>query len=474
MNRYVRVTSLSITLLLGSQGAAWAGGAPKKPTSLSLDDLLQRVRSGWRVENKESRRREAVFSAAKDRQRALLAQARARLEAERKEGERLEQEFDGNKARIGQLEQTLRSRLGTMGELFGVIRQVAGDTRAKVDGSLVSAQYPGRGDSLEKLARSRSLPTIKGLERLWYILQHEMTESGKVVRFSTKVVTAAGEESRRDVIRVGVFNAIADGTYLNWMPEVGKLVELKRQPRARYLATAGALSATRKGFARVAIDPSRGSVLSLLVQTPSFWERIQLGGLIGYIVIGIGIVTFLLALVRMLYLAFVSWRVRRQRGRAIARPDNPLGRILKVYEESPDAETGTIELKLDEAITRESTRLERFLWAIKIGAVVAPLLGLLGTVTGMIRTFQAITLFGTGDPKLMAGGISEALVTTMLGLCVAIPLVMLHSWLRAMSRRVVDVLEEQSAGIVARRAEQQQPATEPIEARVGQEVMQGA
>jgi biopolymer transport protein ExbB len=115
----------------------------------------------------------------------------------------------------------------------------------------------------------------------------------------------------------------------------------------------------------------------------------------------------------------------------------------------------TLELKLDEAILKNTPALERFLTMIKVLAVVAPLLGLLGTVTGMINTFQAITLFGTGDPKLMANGISQALVTTMEGLWVAIPLTFLHALVASRSRSIINTLEEQAAGIVAVHAEKQ-------------------
>ncbi|MEC8351463.1 MAG: MotA/TolQ/ExbB proton channel family protein, partial [Pseudomonadota bacterium] len=102
---------------------------------------------------------------------------------------------------------------------------------------------------------------------------------------------------------------------------------------------------------------------------------------------------------------------------------------------------------------REMPKITRNLTLIKIISVVAPLLGLLGTVTGMINTFQAITLFGTGDPKLMAGGISQALVTTVLGLVVAIPTVFLYTLLNTRSKNMLLILQEQSAGIIAERSE---------------------
>ncbi|MEE8408186.1 MAG: MotA/TolQ/ExbB proton channel family protein [Myxococcota bacterium] len=430
-------------------GAQSVEAAPPK----DLDELLQRVRVGYRAENLELEKREAEFAAVKRNQQALLKKAIAARAAEERRGAVLERKFEKNEAQITKLEELLRVRLGTMGELFGVVRQVAGDARSHLAESLVSAQFPGRQKLLDDLAQTKQLPSIEQLEGLWFTLQQEMTESGKVVRFQAPVVGAAGGEASRSVVRVGVFNAVSEGRFLRWLPEVGKLAVLNRQPASRHLDTVSDLEAATSGSVRFAIDPSRGSILALLVQAPGVWERIQFGGLIGYLVIVLGTGAFLVAMARLGYLLLVGIRVRKQQGDSTPRDDNPLGRVLGVYAGNRDLDSDQLELKLDEAIMREQAQLERFLWLIKVVSVVAPLMGLLGTVTGMIRTFQAITLFGTGDPKLMAGGISEALVTTMLGLVVAIPLVLIHSWLRSMSRQLIDLLGEQSIGIVARQAE---------------------
>ena len=150
----------------------------------------------------------------------------------------------------------------------------------------------------------------------------------------------------------------------------------------------------------------------------------------------------------------------RDRGRAVKaqssakkpNANNPLGRVMKVGNDNLDKDIETLELKLAEAIMSERPAIERGINVVKIISVVAPLAGLLGTVTGMIVTFQQITLFGTGDPKIMAGGISQALVTTVLGLVVAIPTTLAHSFLQSSARSVVDVLEEQATGIVAEKA----------------------
>ncbi len=419
----------------------------------SVDELLQRVKRGWQRSAAENRSREKDFLANKNKQQRLLAEARAQKAVEEKRSARLEEAFRTNEKKLTVLDESLHQAMGNMGELFGVIRQVAGDTRSQLESSLISAQYPNRADKIASLVKEKNIPSAAALNDLWYVLQHEITESGKVVQFDAAVTDPSGSAIQKQVTRVGLFNAVAEGKYLTWVSEVGKLNELARQPSSRHLATVSDLEEAHEGMVRFAIDPSRGSILSLLVQTPSIGERLQFGGIIGYMILGLGALAFLGALIRIIYLSKVTFRVRAQKNTTKISLDNPLGRVMHVFAENPKADTETLSLKLDEAILREQSTFDKFLWAIKVVIAAAPLMGLLGTVTGMIRTFQAITLFGTGDPKLMAGGISEALVTTMLGLVVAIPLVLLHSWLRTMSRRLTDVLGEQSAGIVARQAE---------------------
>jgi biopolymer transport protein ExbB len=279
-----------------------------------------------------------------------------------------------------------------------------------------------------------------------------MTELGKVIRFSATVVNVDGEQNQRDVIRVGAFNALSGGAYLIY--EDHKLQELPKQPAGTYLDTVGRFESATDAMATLALDPSRGSILKVLIQTPGFWERIKFGKEVGYAIIVLGLAAFILAIVRWVIVSLIGRKVAAQKKSDQVKENNPLGRILGIYEANRTADVETLELKLDEAILRESASLDYLLWAVKVVSVVAPLMGLLGTVTGMIRTFQAITLFGTGDPKMMASGISEALVTTMLGLYVAIPLVLLHALVSNTSKGVVEVLEEQAAGLIARRAEQ--------------------
>ncbi len=433
--------------------ALCVAGAAAAQDAKSLSQLLEEIRRGSTAERTEDAAREQEFRAAAARQQELLAAARAKRAAAEGRSKELEVTFEEKEQQLPDLQESLRTRLGTLGELFGVVRQVAGDTAGFVRGSLISTQISGRAAFLDGLAESSELPSLEDLEMLWFTLQQEMTETGRVTRYQHNVVGVDGIERDREVVRVGVFNAISDGEYLRLDDDTGKLVELARQPAARHLATARSFAAAQSGLNPISIDPSRGTILSMLVQSPTLDERVQQGGAVGYVIIGLGVVGLLLALYRFVYLGLVGSKIKKQAKRDEHDQGNPLGRILSVYDENQNADVETLELKLDEAILRETPALERGNALVRVLSVIAPLLGLLGTVTGMIQVFQQIQLYGTGDPKLMAGGISMALVTTVLGLVMAIPLVLLHSVLSVRTKRLVQILEEQSAGIIARHAE---------------------
>jgi biopolymer transport protein ExbB len=432
---------------------AAAPPAPATPEPKSLFELLDLVKQGLEVERAENRLRVEQFIQRRAEQERLLAEARAAFAREEATSHRLETSYNENEVVLAEKEERLKQRLGELGELFGVVRQVATDTSGNVWDSLTSSQLGPRKELLDRLGRSKELPSTEDLEKLWYELQQEMTEQGQVVRYRASVLTIEGQIEERDVIRAGPFSAISRGRYLLWEPAEEKLRELTRQPPARYVDTVEPFERATSGFARLAVDPSRGSLLSALTDSPNPTERIQQGGYVGYVIIGLGVFALLLGLVRWGAISITSRKVAAQRKSDRANPGNPLGRVLSVFEENREVDPETLELKLDEAVLRESSKLERFLWLVKTVSVVAPLLGLLGTVTGMIQTFQAITLFGAGDPKMMAGGISEALVTTMLGLTTAIPLVLLYDTLSNSTRRIIDVLDEQSAGLIATRSE---------------------
>lgn len=448
--------ALALVLVLGLTPAAWAqspeaDATPPTARLESIDELFELVERGYSREQERNREREERFAQEKEQQTELLAEVVAGFEAAQRKSDELEATFARNEEGLVELTAKREERLGDLGELFGVVRQVAGDHQSHLHESLTSSQLGNREELLGRLGRGAGLPTTQDLEQLWVELHREMTQQGKVGSYRATVLTEDGREETRDVIRAGVFSAIADGEYLTWDSAIQTLRELPRQPPSRYLATVSAYESTTDAFATLAIDPSRGSLLSALIDTPSPTERIQQGGAVGYTIIVLGFFGGILGVARWASLAVASRRVMAQRSIERANPNNPLGRVLRAYEENRDVDREMLELKLDEAVVRESQELDRYLWLVKVVSVVAPLLGLLGTVTGMIQTFQAITLFGAGDPKMMAGGISEALVTTMLGLIVASPLVVLHAFLMSTKRRIMKVLSEHSLGLVAER-----------------------
>jgi len=418
----------------------------------SLSQLLADIKKNQRLERTLNSSREAEFLAEKQNQQKLLAAANAALAVQDKRSKRLKDTLQNNEEILSDLETKLKERSGVLGELFGVARQTSGDLSAELMQSIISAQYPNRTEAITKMADSKALPSIEQLEKLWFTLQHEMTESAKIVRFKGQIESANGIREPADIIRIGSFNAIANGGYLRYSPETSSLVSLARQPSNQYLNLVTGYSETSTGIAPLAVDPTRGVMLSMLIQSPNTSERIQQGGVVGYIILTLGAIGLILALFRLIALMQTGQKMQQQIASPNANNDNPLGRVLLATEQSSQQDTDTLELILDEAITREVPALEQGLSIIKLFAAVAPLLGLLGTVTGMIATFQSISLFGTGDPKLMADGISQALVTTMLGLCVAIPLLFLYNIVASRSKVLVQILDEQSAGIMSRRA----------------------
>jgi|SRR5699024_8053512 len=421
----------------------------------TLDELLQKVQQAAQEEQRIDQQRLQRFINERNNRRQMLEQARAELQSEEQRSDRLQNEFDENELKLVELETTLDERMGNLGELFGVVRQVAGDMRSSLRESMVSAQYGGRSEFFADLAEARELPTVGELRQMWYEMVRQITESGKVVKFQSDLINADGvKEENREVVRVGVFNVVSNGKFLQWDGDQGLLVELPRQPAGRFQSMARDLqNASGDEVVDFPIDGTRGAILAQVVRAPTLRERIRQGAEVGYVIIALGIFGVLFALWRGIVLAIKGNAIKRQLKRDEADEGNALGRVLKVYQDNPDQDVETLELKLDEAILRETAPLESGLPLIKVLYVVAPLIGLLGTVVGMIQTFQQITLFGTGDPRMMAGGISMALITTVLGLTVAIPLTILHSLLQSRSRSLIQILEEQSAGIIARLAE---------------------
>ncbi|GAB5379416.1 MAG: MotA/TolQ/ExbB proton channel family protein [Aliiglaciecola sp.] len=448
---FVFVTSIAMTSNLVAQEKA-----------LDLDALLKQLEQGQFQQNQQNVEREREFAQKRSEQDQMLRDASRQRDNELALSSQLETQYEENEFKIADLKSAVDTRLGSLKELFGALQQTAGDTKNKFFGSVVSAQIPGRAQFLDELAqsmgKSSKLASIEEIERVWFELQREMTESGKVTRFTTDVVEAGGAKINKEVVRVGSFALISDGKYLDYEGATNSVFELVRQPADRFTNSAANLQNSSGEVIQFGLDPTGGTIMRLLVNAPNLEERIHQGDLVGYIIIAVGAIGIFVAVWRFIVLTSVSNKVRRQLKSDTFKDDNPLGRVMLVKDKYPQADTEALELHLTEAILGEVPKLGRFLTLVKMIAVVAPLGGLLGTVTGMIVTFQQITLFGTGDPKIMAGGISSALITTVLGLVVAIPTTLLFALLNTQSKNIIYILQEQAAGVIAERAERLEKA----------------
>jgi biopolymer transport protein ExbB len=439
---------LLVALALQLLAAAGAHAAAK-----NLDELLEQTRTARERERKENSDRERQFQASRDQQAALLAQAEAARKAAEAHSQQLSAQYDANDKEINALDTLLKDRAGNLGELFGVTRQVAGDTATVLSQSLISAQFPEREEFLRKLAASKELPSSPELERLWFEMQREMTESGRVAKFPYKIVEPEGASKEAQVVRVGPFIATSEDRYLSYLPGQRSLAVLSRQPPGKLLSAAGDLAEAKSGYVRAVVDPSRGVLLNLYVERPNVWERIKRGELVGYVIITVGLAGALCAAYQFFFLLQTRTAVKRQLAN-IQSPtdDNPLGRVLLAFKGDPtrsDEDAEVAELRISEAVLREVPKLERFQAFLRLAVAAGPLLGLVGTVIGMIITFQSITESGSSDPKLMAAGIGQAMIATVLGLGIAIPLLFINAGLGAMSRQTVQILDEQSTGLLA-------------------------
>jgi biopolymer transport protein ExbB len=431
---------------------------PGAASAQSLSEILAKVQAARAEEQKLNREREEEFRRAAAEQDKLLASAAAKRNAAEAESQRLSAAYDANEVQINNLNELLRQRQGNLGELFGVTRQIAGEVANSLTESVTNTEFPPakgeetRGDFLRRLAGAKSLPSITELERMWFEVQREITASGQVAKYNTTVVKPDSTSEAMDIVRVGPFTASAGDQFLVY--KEGALRVLPRQLDGGRRGLAEDLAeATGTEYHRAVVDPARGVLLELVTERPSWTQRFAESEWIVKFILFVGAIGLALAAWQTLFLVGERSRVQRQLGR-VAEPanDNSLGRVLAAFRGDPnrieeDAEVA--ELRISEAVLREVPKLERFQAFLRLAVAAGPLLGLVGTVVGMIITFQSITETGSSDPRLMAHGIGTAMIATVAGLGIAIPLLFWNAFLTSMSRAIVQVLDEQSTGLLA-------------------------
>lgn len=432
-------------------GLALISGSPAT-ASTDSDFLDSAVVISQETRNTDARR-EAMMRASAEERRQAWELSQTRLQEAEAERTALKQQFEKQEQQIAALEERLKQRSGHLGEITGVLREAGSNLRPMIEESLLSAEFPSMAGNLA-VGANKHVPSLDELQLHARTLLTALKASGAQSIFKAEIADHSGNIRPVNVTRLGLFNVIDEaGDYLRWDSESQSLQRFTPQPAERIRAQArGFLNGTETS---VNIDPLQGGTLALLGRYPSLMDRLHQGGSVAYVIVTLACLGILMAVVLLFRLLKTEKGVRNQlKSIDSPRSDNVLGELLLHVRNAPATKTesldsgletdATWELRLDEALLRTQPQLEKGQTFIKLLAAVAPLLGLLGTVVGMIATFQSITLFGTGDPQVMAGGISQALVTTVLGLLAAIPLLFGHNILSTRSRRLLLLIQEKA------------------------------
>ncbi|MCS0319806.1 MotA/TolQ/ExbB proton channel family protein [Vibrio diabolicus] len=423
-------------------------------TTVASDALLQKAQQENRQQQSHNVARESGFKKTEQELQAIknkLAAERAALQAE---ADSLSVTFGENEAELAQLEEKLRLETGSLGELFGVVRQNAKELESELRSSVTGVDANSYQKDIDAIVAAKSLPTLTQLQAMWRSMEEQIKASGEMANVSFMLLNGEGREQTVNGVRLGSMALLDDTGYVRWNGQRGDAVNYLRQPESG--PTANTISSG--DIDALVIDPSRGILLEQLANSPTLADRLNAGGVVGKIILGLLAIGLLIALVRGASLMISRQKIMKQLKTPAQPGDNPLGRVLAVYQKDKHRSVEALELRLLEAVVDEQTHLEKGLSMLKLLAALAPMLGLLGTVTGMIETFQVITQFGNGDPKVMAGGISMALVTTVLGLVSAMPLLLAHNVLSSQAENIRSILEKQGIGLVAEQAERDMPS----------------
>ncbi|EPQ8266472.1 MotA/TolQ/ExbB proton channel family protein [Vibrio alginolyticus] len=423
-------------------------------TIFASDALLQKAQQENRQQQSHNVARESGFKQTEQELQAIknkLAAERAALQAE---ADSLSVTFGENEAELAQLEEKLRLETGSLGELFGVVRQNAKELESELKSSVTGVDANSYQKDIDAIVAAKSLPTLTQLQAMWRSMEEQIKASGEMANVSFTLLNGEGREQTVNGVRLGSMALLDKTGYVKWNGQRGDAVNYLRQPENG--PTANTISSG--DIDALVIDPSRGILLEQLANSPTLADRLNAGGVVGKIILGLLAIGLLIALVRGASLMISRQKIMKQLKTPVQPGDNPLGRVLAVYQKDKHRSVEALELRLLEAVVDEQTHLEKGLSMLKLLAALAPMLGLLGTVTGMIETFQVITQFGNGDPKVMAGGISMALVTTVLGLVSAMPLLLAHNVLSSQAENIRSILEKQGIGLVAEQAERDMPS----------------
>lgn len=428
--------------------------------------LIEQAREEERAAREEARlARQKILN-----DRRALEEAIARLENENREYETnietLEDDIESLGKRQEELDATLSGLRATVNELSGAIKANAKDVAGLVRESLHTGGDLGNPEVLEAIAEDDQFPGMGDIRMMSEILEDEIRLSGNVRLVKDTIVDRSGRQTEAEILVIGNFTAAYrtdnETGFLNPSSATGPPFALSSLPPRRMQSKINAYMDGKS--MEVPMDISKGGALRQLVHELSLWEQISEGGPIVWpilFLLGLGLIIITERTVFLLRRRFDSNGFMRSIEKLLdenkfeeckqaceGTSKKPLSRIINAGLRCCHMPREEMENALQEAILREIPPMERFLSTLGMLAAIAPLLGLLGTVTGMINTFHVITSHGTGDPRIMSGGISEALVTTMLGLAVAIPMLMAHTWLGRAVDKTIGEMEEKAVTLV--------------------------
>ncbi|EGR2497650.1 motA/TolQ/ExbB proton channel family protein [Vibrio cholerae] len=439
----LRKTTLALALSLPFAFASVANAS---------NSLVQQATQEKAQQQQHNQQREAGFVQTAQELQAAKAELLAERNRLQKEADQLSSQFSDNENTLARLEETLRLETGSLGEMFGVVRQNAKELQSELDQSVTGVEPRAHQKSIDDVVAAKTLPSMAQLRGLWQAMSEEIRASGQVKTTEIQWLNGQGETQTVPALRLGSLGLISEQGYVKW--DNARQQALSYQQLPSDFPTFSHIRTLVDGdVVTMKVDPSRGVLLEQLALTPTLSQRLQAGGVIGNVILVLLGVGLIIALYRGAILATLRQKIKAQLKNPEQPGNNPLGRILAVYNKEQQRSVEALELRLLEAVVDEQNHLETGLSMLKLLAALAPMLGLLGTVTGMIETFQVITQFGNGDPKVMAGGISMALVTTVEGLIAAIPLLLAHNILSAQAEAIRNILEKQGIGLVAQQAE---------------------
>lgn len=413
-------------------------------------DLLTTTQQAHSAEKAENKERESHFLNEEEQLRQVRNRLMARKQQLESSIDTLSTTFSDNEQTLAEREKELHLESGSFGELFGVVRQVAKELNVELDGSVTAIGQSENLQHVQSVAAAKKLPSREELYALWNTFNDQLQIGSQISEVTVPVVHSDGVIQEDSVLRIGAFGLADANGYLNWGGD--KLGANAYSIQPEYTPSAVNISQSNQ---LISFDPTKGKLLEQLAMQPTLKQRIEQGGAVGKVILGLLVVGLLIALSQGAFLLSSRMKINKQLKNTNDIGNNALGRVLSVYkyDESPNVEA--LELRLFETVLDEQQKLERGLSMIKLLAALSPMLGLLGTVTGMIETFQVITQFGNADPRIMAGGISTALITTVLGLISAMPLLFAHNVLSSQAESIRTILEKQGVGLVAQRAEKE-------------------